>query len=168
METKLISVAQFLKCSNASNYNVDDRDFLADFLDKPNVEVNDDSENETDELDFFSKDNSIDQAELSSLYYVAGYCIKKVKKSNTHCTLCLQTVEHNQSTQTDQSQRLVQLKEYKANCLVFCTDSCISLFENVENIFRGKENSFGDEELIRTTSSFSKYSDKKYNVSFLP
>ena len=95
-------------------------------------------------IDLRQDDSVINQAELSSLHYIAGYCIKRVKASNNHCTICLQTVESDQSNQTNISERFTQLKEYKGNGLVYCTDACLSLFEKAENIFRANENSFGN------------------------
>lgn len=81
---------------------VDDREFLADFLDKPSVETNDDMDNETVELGIeqIPRDMVIDQTEMSSLYYIAGYCIRKVNKSNTHYPSCLLAIEAKQSSLT--------------------------------------------------------------------
>jgi len=141
---------------------VDDREFLADFLHKPIVETNDNSDNETDELalelgiDQISRETVLDQTEMSSLHYITGYCIRKIKKSNTHCSSCLLLVEATQSALTDPVQNLTQLKEYKGNSLVYCTEDCLKIFENAEKIFRESEKSLAKQSnlvsrLVHTT-----------------
>lgn len=48
---KLIAVAQFLKCSNESSYSLDDREYLADFLDNQNLKgYNDHEDNEQEDF----------------------------------------------------------------------------------------------------------------------
>lgn len=142
---KLISVAQFLICSQARSYTGDDREFLADFLEKSITDVNGDANNELEvgATVETSTENVIDQSEVNSLHYLAGYCIKKVEKCSINCPSCLLAVEGKQSSVVDlgSDQKLTQLKEYKENGLVYCTDECMSILKSAEIIFRQNKSS---------------------------
>jgi hypothetical protein len=80
----IISVAQFFKLNNRGNYEIDDSEYFADFL---NTTVIDEIEIDTSSLneDFF-EDLNID--EIQSLYYLTG-------RSNFNDILVFQDVTWN-------------------------------------------------------------------------
>lgn len=142
---KLISVAQFLKCPDTSNYCADEGELLAEFLNVSTVDQNYDEEpHELDIVD--SSRHMIGHSEESSLHYLVGYCIKKIKTSNIHCPSCLLAVED--KTSYGPQQKLTELKEYKENSLVYCSTNSMKLVMTAEKIFRATEDTFENSKKI--------------------
>lgn len=82
---KLISVAQYLKGVKGSDYALDEREYLAEFLPTNMTPPSND-----DAIDFpdFTDDPCISGDEQQSLYYIAGYCIQPLLKLKQLCASC--------------------------------------------------------------------------------
>ncbi|KAK3883322.1 hypothetical protein Pcinc_012358 [Petrolisthes cinctipes] len=84
---KIITVAQFLKCPAHGSYMEDDREFLAEFLDKSAPQDNTlcDIDKLNESLELPLSDSVHDQSQLNSLCYVVGYCISRLKRQKNLC-----------------------------------------------------------------------------------
>lgn len=134
---KSITAAQYLKSTNTSNYDADDRTYLADLL--PTAVRPPDPEEELTELEdlpaLTQLDNLTDDEE-ASLYYLAGYCVQSLAKLKQICGKCMEwakdTTEYPYSI-------LVLLKNYKEGALFQCNETIFSAVKKWELTLRQLE-----------------------------
>lgn len=130
---RLISVAQFLRVKATSSYEVDDAEYLVQFLSSKssaNLEIDE----HCDKL-CFSSVSSLSNADLASLYYLTGYLVSRVVKNNKTCETCARAIQSD-SNSAGSHCLLQQLKSYKEGCLVSCTSEVFELLQEAEKIFR--------------------------------
>jgi len=153
---RLITVAQYLKPSEHGSYEEDDGCLLADFLDvsgcvEAPAENEDSFANELyascasfDVDDVFSSlSEELSIVELNSLYYVGGYVVSRLSK-NEFCDACIHTARCAEIPPEINANvtRLVVTKEYKAGCLVYCSQLAFNLFQCAEFIIRKHQTQF--------------------------
>jgi hypothetical protein len=90
MAIRIISMAQFFKPNNRGNYEIDDSEYFANFL---NTTLIDKIEIDTSSLnEDFVEDLNID--EIQSLYYLTGRTIHQIIKNNhLTCKVCLEAIQ---------------------------------------------------------------------------
>ena len=133
---RLLSASQFLRVKTSSSYNISDGAYLADF-----VSANKTADSETDEdfpdvLCFTPVTNSLSDADLASLYYLAGYIVSRVLKSNRTCDTCIPAIKCTDNVFVGDHALLLKLKAYKDGCLVSCTPQVFDMLQQAEKIFR--------------------------------
>ena len=148
---RVITVAQYLKSSTTSSYSLDDRNSITEFIDRgsisSNITTNNISTNDYDDLNEallfnlnFSQSETItyDECELCSLYYLGGYIISSVQKCQATCKTCISFLICNTVLEQINAKvaRLTTIKQYKDNCLVYCSQLAFDLFIISETVFR--------------------------------
>lgn len=109
---KLLTVSQYLKSNEKGNYELDDREYLADFLATDISQLP--AKEETDDIEEHANLNGkqLGEDEEGSLYYLVGYCIRSLKRTRQlQCAECYMGV-----TTTNPPRDvglLTLLKEYK-------------------------------------------------------
>ena len=135
---KNISIAQFLKPpgGNHGNYQEDDREFAVDFLSQP-VKLSRDPEPEVNDIQISEakSEEELCKAELNSLFYLVGYCVHSMKKTENVCDSCLQDITST-SLVSHQSATLTNVKEFKKDCLEHVTECTFSMMLRVGMMFR--------------------------------
>lgn len=131
---KVISIGQFLRSSSSSSYEDDDNDYLADILSQPAVPTQDEDLSEVIICDFSTRPDLSD-AERSSLYYLAGYCLQSLFKRHELCDQCIASVKLPDGAITFGGV-LTCLKEYRRGALFHATPSVFQLCQDVEHIIR--------------------------------
>ena len=135
---RILTVSQFLHAKKSGSYDLDDGDFLADFLDKhkvADVPVADESDDNIiyNEISFTDIPFLCD-AELASLYYLAGYIVSRIINSNKTCDICIGAITVSSSVGHYAS--LQSLKSYKDGCLKSCSEPLFDIFIRAESVFR--------------------------------
>lgn len=139
MHLKLVTVAQFLKCSSHSNYDIDDSDYLADFLQTLQPTADTSQEVDSDFNDIMEYD--LGEDEENALYYLAGYCVRSLKRTNQlNCTDCLSQATSTDPPTTDVGY-LTSLKEYKTGVLCHPSQAVYDVCRIAEDVIRSNENS---------------------------
>ena len=76
----------------------------------------------------------LDDAERTSLFYIAGYCIRSVEKNEVVCDECLSAIkqkinreEAKEEISHEGHHSLTNLKEYKSGCLTKATDPVFAI-----------------------------------------
>ena len=140
---KIIAVSQFFKISSSNeSYLKDDRCFIGDFLGPKNSAV---TEGVVDiELTDVAEVDDLDDAERTSLFYIAGYCIRSVEKNEVVCDECLSAIKQinireeakEEMISHEGHHSLTNLKEYKSGCLTKATDPVFAMILSVEMMIR--------------------------------
>jgi hypothetical protein len=128
---------------------------IADFLDVSTLSSKSDDDNDdticcdeycsVNNVDVVLSDfiNELGTVELNCLYNVAGYVVSSIfKKEN--CSVCSAAVKCSMRPSDMQSDvtQLVFIKEYRAGCLVYCTQLTFDLLLFTEQIFRKSQSQF--------------------------
>ena len=79
---KMITVAQFLTTRDNGNYQVDEAEYFAEFLEQDCCSTDTAEEKELDDLQIvsLSDDPALPSNEMAALYNIAGYCLHSLKK----------------------------------------------------------------------------------------
>ncbi|KAG0417408.1 hypothetical protein HPB47_005650 [Ixodes persulcatus] len=101
MALRLITMSQFFRPSHSGSYDVDDSAYLAQIVASPCEEE--------DELPNWDQYKTIRDDEQQSLFYLAGYTVRAVRKKHKLCELCIAAVT---GSAASQNARLCQLKCY--------------------------------------------------------
>jgi len=157
---KTITISQYLREVHNSNYQHDNADMLADFLDfKPDKsELVSEKELtaiqqalEEDDLESaaleqlvpnFCQSKNLPQDEEEVLYYISGYCIGSVKKIHKlECPTCLAAMKtQDQRVRTNDYSFLTNVKDFTGSSLIYCSaDLFQSVFKPMELHFRALE-----------------------------
>ena len=140
---RIITASQFLRVKPTTSYNMDSSSYLAEFLPvlKASTTRNGASMSELADDDddvpavlAFSDSRSLSDAEMSSLYYLAGYVVSRVLRTNKTCETCAAAL--NTADTVGREGILLLLKSYKKGSLVSCTSEAFELFKQAELIFR--------------------------------
>lgn len=141
---KLITVSQYLKDPRNSSYDADDSICLSGFLDViKNSNKSYESSSIDQESDFFTdidNDNiSIDEENnlmLHSLYYISGYIISSIAKSEKVCVNCIAQTGSKTPNTTFQYSKFTQFKQYTPKeSLFYVTDKTFQYFYRLEKAF---------------------------------
>lgn len=134
---RLLCMAQFLQVKSSSSYQIDDDGkFLVDLVEcKKNSAQSDDDQLIAEEVSF-SDTVSIFEAEYASLYYLAGYIVSRVLKSNTTCSSCRPIIGSAGVDSDNEHASLLKLKSYRDGCLVIPSQQSLELVQTAEVVFR--------------------------------
>jgi hypothetical protein len=151
---RLITVAQYLKPSEYGSYEQDDGGLIADFLDVKPVISQETDVSFADEVYVACAPFNVDDilstqseefcvVELNCLYYVGGYVLSRICK-HEHCAICITAVKCDEppANLDPNITKLVETKEYRTGCLVYCTHLVYSLILCAEIIFRKNQLNF--------------------------
>jgi hypothetical protein len=137
---KLISVSQFLKIPSSSSYDIDESDYLADFLSIQTaipVEPADELDGMPITCTEFSSTPQLLPGEESSLYYLAGYCVQSLNKQRQLCDTCVHSVKNTEEDSHVSS--LLRLKEYVPDALFSVSAEVFDICRKTELRFRQLE-----------------------------
>ena len=134
---KLISVSQFLKTTSNSSYDVDDSDYLADFLSVKSVGPADPHDELYLTFAELSARPQLLRGEESALYYLAGYCVQSLKKQHQLCDICVQAAKH--VGDDPRLGTLLRLKEYVPDALFDVNTKVYDICHATELRFRQLE-----------------------------
>lgn len=143
-DLKLIAVAMYMKSITTGNYDYDDNEYLSDFLEylskkgkKDNISDSSISSTIINAIPPFDNKVTVkyNNKEMNSLYNIAGYCLKSVKKTCITCCNCIQSVGSKKSSKFTFS-KLVRLRCYNVNTLFFINESTFQVFLKLDNIYR--------------------------------
>ena len=112
-------------------------EYLVEFLNQPILVP---SELDTTNITLSDAEHNLDKSEWNSLYYLAGYCVSKIKKHQLHCETCLASVETPVPLPSDVT-KLTELKDYRGDCLVYVTEKVFDMIQTTELMLRGIEES---------------------------
>lgn len=132
---KIIAVAQFLKTPSNTSYNLDDSQYLADFLETPKTPTSGGDELPVEVVVDSSVDCCIDESEYLALYYLAGWSIKALDTEN-HCTCMLESSVSSPDQNLAEFSLLSELKEYKKDCLHHPSVKAFKMLTSAEKLFR--------------------------------
>ncbi len=133
---RLLCMAQFLQVKTSGSYQIDDGQFLVDLVEcKKNSAQSGDDQLIAEEVSF-SDTVSIAEAEYASLYYLAGYIVSRVLKSNTTCSSCRPVIESAGVGNDNEHASLLKLKSYRDGCLVIPSQQSLELVQTAEVVFR--------------------------------
>lgn len=162
-DLKLIAIAMYMKDINNTNYDNDDRQYLAGFLEYLSKK----EEGKKSEIDTYKIQEPIEippfnknvipkmsHLELNSLYNIAGYIIKSITKICTTCNKCIQSVRSSIPLRFTFT-KFVQLKCYTTHSLCFVTIKTFKVFLKFEQMFRYYCNFFNNTQNINWTSFLS-------------
>jgi hypothetical protein len=78
----MITVAQFLSTKDTSNYQVDESEYLAEFLEQNCCAATHEEDRELEDLPMMSTSNDIllSNDELVVLCHIAGYCLHSLNR----------------------------------------------------------------------------------------
>ena len=148
---RLLTVSQYLKGAESGSYELDEGNFVADFVSlQPRVEV-EDRVSEDLVLSCQALLNydalpavELDPTEMCCLYYLGGYVLSRVEKNDATCQSCIAAVSSSDFVQEFDSSitRLLTLKEYRPGCLKPCNQTAFNLILSAEITFRQLESSF--------------------------
>ena len=135
---KTITIAQFLTISASSNYDKDDRQYIAEFLDTScSSEVSDQADDVL--LSLLDSEEQLSQDEANSLYYLAGYTLQSVKKQGQTCEECFSAAKDNDrvSGASNKPVAYTSLREFKnVNFLCYVNDAVYNQFVLWEQVVR--------------------------------
>ena len=143
-----------MKSAETGSYEIDDGDQIADFLSiKSGCHLHDTEQapsevftactSLTDSYNNTLSSPEIDCVELACLYYLAGYVLSRVKKNDSTCSECMNSVCLNDVNDFDPAiTRLHTLKEYREGCLAKCNQAVFDLLVVGEMIFRKQQAGF--------------------------
>ena len=82
-----------------------------------------------------------DEVDLSCLYYMCGYVLSRVLKSDATCDSCIEAVKSMDYVQEFSSTitKLFSLKEFRVGALVPCSTTAFNLLLSAEIVFRQHE-----------------------------
>jgi hypothetical protein len=133
---KIVTVAQFLKAATTSSYDVDESEYLVNYLEPCPKPDSDTALAECPEevvlIDTYDL-QALDVVDLNSLYYLVGWSLKAV----TDCSTCV----HSLSVETPEvelahASQLTCAKEYKLSALRHPKKRLFDMFIDVERMFR--------------------------------
>lgn len=138
---RLITLGQYTKSLNTSNYCQSDAYFLLTFskthiFDDIDGGTNDEEKENNVTIDLGTNVNIPDN-ELNSLFYVLGNVLYKVRGKNVHCDNCFEnliTTSDNPDIQNYNT--LLRLKSFKTDSLVSPSLLIFQIFVKIEIIFR--------------------------------
>jgi len=136
---RLLSVAQYMRVKSSSSYSVDSGSYLADFIASCKSQATKqaaDPEPEVPESIALSDARSLPETELASLYYLAGYIVSRILKSNGTCDHHVLAVKAAKENLSSDYASLIRLNSYKDDCLVSCSSVTFDLFRKAEDAFR--------------------------------
>ena len=133
---RLLSASQFLRMKPSSSYNTSDSTYLADFLSFSKTANSETDDDFPEMLCFTDVSSSLSDADLASLYYLAGYLVSRVLKSNRTCQTCIPAIKSEDNICVADHALLLKLKAYKDGCLVSCTPLVFEMLQQAEKIFR--------------------------------
>lgn len=134
---KLITVGQYLKHNKTGSYEQDDNDYLADFLSEDIERDEDAAQVEEVFLCDLTSNVVLPNAEVASLYYLAGYCIQSLLKKKQLCKTCVDSILHTGDGLPEATFTL--LKEYREGALVRCGVEAFDMLKVVEIVIRQTE-----------------------------
>ena len=146
---KMISTAQFLTLPRSGSYQQDDGEFLADFRNQ-GVRVPSEPQPQNIHLADDQHMQELPQAELDSLYHLAGYCIRSVKKNEKTCVTCMKAVTAGAEDETHPAAELSKLKEYREGCMVHTSKTAYDMILIVESMFRAEQASLTNKTDVKT------------------
>lgn len=157
---KLTVISQYIRKVSTSNYNLDDREFLPDFL--PTIKQL--KKNISDRIDdapvteyVIQIEVTMDTVDLNILYYVAGYIITSITKTQKTCNRCLSCVGGNRVNFTHYN-RLTALRCYGEKTLFFVNQLTFEFLKKMEEMFR----TYGKTNLFRDNINLKKYLTEKF------
>lgn len=133
---RLLSASQFLRMKASSSYDINDSAYLADFLSVSKTANSQSDDDLPEVLCFKYVSSSLSDADLASLYYLAGYIVSRVLKSNRTCQTCISAIKSEDNSFVANHALLLKLKAYKDGCLVSCTPQVFEMMQQAEKIFR--------------------------------
>ncbi|KAJ8956758.1 hypothetical protein NQ314_006632 [Rhamnusium bicolor] len=90
---KSICISQYLKSVNTGSYDVDDREFLSEFLDlMPKLSSPTNCESNDIIIPELPEPENLSSSEINSLYNIAGYIVKSVLKNSKTCRECVESI----------------------------------------------------------------------------
>lgn len=136
---KTIMVAQFLAISTSGNYEQDDREYMAEFLDcstvPPAIDTPDDVV-----LCMLEEGFEMSKDEANSLYYLAGYTLQSCRKQKQTCEQCFNAALRNDDAANELPSQLSALKEFTAaESLCYVSKAVYDQFVLWERIIRDIE-----------------------------
>lgn len=144
----LLTVSQYLKGATSGSYDLDDGGFVADFL-SDKITVMQTTEIVSDRLlsvcqpliERESLQVEFDEVDLSCLYYLCGYVLSRVLRSDATCDSCIEAVKSMDYVQEFSSTitKLFSLKEFRVGALVPCSTTAFNLLLSAEIVFRQHE-----------------------------
>lgn len=132
---KLITVAQYLKPTKASNYVEDEREYFGDLL-PSTIEVPT-AEPLLIDVPLASREE-ISAAEEESLYYLAGYCLQSLLKLKQVCEGCCTSLSNTSGVPHCRS-GFLQFKNFKEGALCEVSGDTFALFKKWESVVRSFE-----------------------------
>ena len=133
---KLITTAQYLT-HTTNSYQQDEGELIAEFLQPMPSNTSDETDEIPPRIEITNQpSNKINQAEMDSLFHLAGYCVQSVKKNCKICERCIKDIEDINQTAND---TLTQMREYKQGCLVRVSRPTFQMFLSTEKMFRSVE-----------------------------
>lgn len=142
IDLKLIAVSMYMKEVKSSSYNYDDGHYLSnllEFLDKRKNTTATAVNNKQLNINIPQFNNStisnLSTLDLNSLYNIAGYIIKSIKKICATCKNCIQTVQ-SETRQPYTFTKFVHLRCYAQNALFFTNIKTFEIFITLEKMFR--------------------------------
>jgi hypothetical protein len=152
---RVLTVSQYLKGADKGSYDVDEGYVLADFVNVP-MQISHDNVSpgvvtSCAALTECSTSINLSQAELSCLYYLGGYVLSRIEKSDVSCTFCIKAVKTECLQDLDSNiTKLYTLKQYTENSLTPCSQLTFDLLLASEIIFRQSQDTF-----LSTTANVS-------------
>ncbi|KAH9374963.1 hypothetical protein HPB48_022621 [Haemaphysalis longicornis] len=140
----LITLSQFFKPSRKGSYDMDDSVDLLEFVEMTKAAQKNSVEAAEVELltDSLLDDDapSLDDVQMESLVYVAGYITHSVSKKFKLCGTCRECL---QAEPVEQNYQLLKLKSYRSlsqpNPLTRLSGLVVSLLQHADSVFRAHE-----------------------------
>lgn len=157
----LISIAQYNKPINSSNYDYDDSHFLNDFLEDKNNKAlqagnnraplqsinSENVENLRQNVQSLpcvvqnllpSEASPLNNIEKNALYRVAGYLINSIKKNSKTCDSCIASAGSRESSKFANVEfaKFVAWKEFQENLLFYVNEATFNFFQCADQIYR--------------------------------
>lgn len=143
---RLLTVAQHLNGSSSGSYEVDDGEFIADFLNGDNLFVAPSLSDDVLDVCEPLVSNAVlniefDETDLSCSYYLCGYVLSRVIKNDKTCSECVAAAKSldYQTEMGSKITKLLSLKEFRAGALVPCGCDVYNVLLTAEKIFRQHE-----------------------------
>lgn len=107
-----MTVVQYLKPVHTGNYQLDEREFLGDLL-PPEIHPPPSVTDEASRGDVELHDSvNISDVEYDVLYYLSGYCVHGLIKSEQQCVNCVDSIKH-RDVQPHKNSAYLKLRNYK-------------------------------------------------------
>ncbi|KAH9379670.1 hypothetical protein HPB48_000545 [Haemaphysalis longicornis] len=141
---RLIMLSQFFKPSRKGSYDIDDSVDLLEFVEMKKAAQKNSVEAAEVELltDSLLDDDAppLDDVQMESLVYVAGYVTHSVSKKFKLCDTCRECL---QAEPVEQNEQLLKLKSYRSlsqpNPLTRPSGHVVSLLQHADSVFRAHE-----------------------------